>query len=109
MFFLRVSTVKSVDKKVAKIINPHAIMEIMTETKKSRSLENVGERGLAIYEKIKAQYEPQYNGKILAIDIETGLAYMADRAAEAVQLSKDQNPDNPCYILRIGFDFVYMI
>lgn len=84
-------------------------MEIMIESNKYPWLDNVGEKGLAIYAKIKAQYEPECNGKILAIDVETGNAYMADRAAEALQLAQTEHPGNPCYVLRIGFDFVYQI
>ena len=84
-------------------------MEIMIESKKALPHGEIGRRGEEIYAAIKNQYEPQYNGKILAIDIETGKTYMADDVRGALQLLEAERPDDLCYVMRIGFDFVYQM
>lgn len=84
-------------------------MEVMIESKRKYPPEVMRGKGLAIYAAIKDQYEPQYNGKILAIDVEAGRVYMGDTVVEALGLAKSQCPDHPCYVIRVGFDYVYRV
>ncbi len=76
----------------------------MTDLAKNQHFEEIAEKGVAIYEKIKGEYEPKYNGKFLAIDVSSGKTYMADTSGEAIEKAKDENPDTLFYLVRIGFD-----
>ena len=67
-------------------------------------IEHIVQEGKKIYEGIKAQYEPQHNGKFLAIDIDTKKAYMAETSAEAVQKARQDHADTVFYVVKIGYD-----
>jgi hypothetical protein len=84
-------------------------MEIMTEDKKTLSSEEVAAKGVEIYEKIKSQYEPEHNGKFLVIDIETGKAYMSERAALAMQMADMEHPGHQGFVLRIGYEASFIL
>jgi hypothetical protein len=66
-------------------------------------IEKIVADGTAIYEEVKAQYEPQYHGQFLAIDIGSKKVYLSDTSAMAVQLAKKDYPDNIFYVKKIGF------
>jgi hypothetical protein len=76
------------------------------ELLKQKDVEKIATEGWAIYERNKDQYEPKHNGKLLAIDTETGKVYMGDSSAEAVGKALQEHPDTIFYIIRIGSDFV---
>ena len=59
-----------------------------------------------IYEKIKSKYEPQDNGKFLAIDTESRDVYLADSTVEAVEAARTAHPNKVFYVVKIGFDYV---
>ena len=84
-------------------------MEIMSELKQRLSLDEIFQRGEEIYQGIKHQYEPRYNGKFLIIDVESGKAYMDDFGARAEERALAEKPDGLFHLVRIGFDFVYTI
>lgn len=62
--------------------------------------------GQKIYDEIKSKYEPQYNGKYLAIEADSKNVYLANSSVEAVQTAKKEHPDKVFYIVKIGFDYV---
>jgi hypothetical protein len=78
----------------------------MIDLAKNQHFGEIVDKGIAIYEKIKGNYEPQYKGKFLAIDVTSGKAYMADTGGEAIEKAKAENPEILFYLVRIGFDSV---
>jgi len=71
---------------------------------KDRSLEEIAKKGTAIYEKLKAQYEPGSNGKFLAIEADSGNVYMGDTSGLALEEACARHPDKMFYLVKIGFD-----
>jgi hypothetical protein len=55
---------------------------------------------------IRAKVESQNNGRILALDIETGDYEMADDSLSALDRLQTRRPDAPPYILRVGYPTV---
>ncbi len=78
----------------------------MSDPIKEKSLQEIADKGTAFYQKIKNQYEPQDNGKFLAIEVETGNVSMADTSKEAVDQARAANPGKLFYVVKIGFNSV---
>ncbi len=70
---------------------------------KKADIEKIAKEGEKIYEEVKSQYEPQENGKFLAIDIGSKNVFLASSTVEAVQAAKSKYPDNIFYVVKIGF------
>ena len=79
------------------------------EITKNANLQKVVTEGVKIYQKIKNQYEPDKNGKFLAIDIDSKDAYMADTSADAVVMARKEHSKKVFYVVKIGFDAVETI
>lgn len=72
------------------------------------SNEELARRGQEIYEKqVRDQVEDQFVGKIVAIDIETGIYEIDDDVLTAVHRVQEKHPGAPIYTMRIGYDAVY--
>jgi hypothetical protein len=71
---------------------------------KKADLQKIASEGARIYDQLKINYEPQENGKFLAIDIDTKNAYLATSSAEAVELARQKHPDKVFYVVKIGFE-----
>ena len=70
--------------------------------------EELARRGQEIYERqIRPQVEGKYDGKILAIDIETGEYEIDDEVLAAVHRVRAKHPGAPVFTLRIGYDGVH--
>jgi hypothetical protein len=70
--------------------------------------EELARRGQEIYDQqIRPQVEGKYDGKILAIDIETGEYEIDDDVLAAVHRAQAKHPGAPVFTLRIGYDGVY--
>lgn len=76
---------------------------------KEADIQKIAEEGSKIYQGIKAGYEPQENGKFLAIDIDSKKAYIGTTSAEAVGLARKNHPKKVFYIVKIGFNFAEML
>lgn len=76
---------------------------------KKADIQKIAEEGAKIYQRIKVKYEPQHNGKFLAIDIDSGKEYLGNTSAEAVELARQHHPDKVFYVMKIGFDTVETI
>ena len=50
----------------------------------------IAKKGEAIYEKIKAKYEPKHNGKFLVIEVESADVYLAKSSIEAIDLARKE-------------------
>jgi hypothetical protein len=69
--------------------------------------EALGRRGEEIYEQqIRSKVEDKYEGKILAIDLETGDYEIDDEVLPAIDRIHAKNPGVPVYTMRIGYDAV---
>lgn len=69
---------------------------------KGFDIEKMGREGEAIYEAIKGRYEPQENGKYLAIETESRQAYFGETSEEAVNLALRHHPDKIFFLAEIG-------
>lgn len=70
---------------------------------KKADIEAIAEKGAKIYKRIKKKYEPKHNGKFLAIDPESGNAYMAKFTSDAVEQGRKEHPNTVFYVVKIGF------
>jgi hypothetical protein len=69
---------------------------------KNSDIEKIAKEGAEIYEKIKLKYEPNNNGKFLAIDIDSKDEFIGDTTSEAVELARKKYPDKVFYVVKIG-------
>jgi hypothetical protein len=68
-----------------------------------QSLQEIVDKGEALYEAVKDQYEPEHKGKFLAIEVESGNFYMGDNSMIAVEKARAANPEKLVYLKKIGF------
>ena len=72
------------------------------------SKEELAQRGQALYESgIRQQVEAGNDGKIVAIDIETGAFEVGDRVLPATQRLFERYPEAQPWVIRIGHRAVY--
>jgi hypothetical protein len=77
---------------------------IMIKRQRRYPSEELARRGTELYEtKIRPLVQPGNDGRILAIDIESGEYAVADDTIEACQTLIDKNPDAQIWSLRIGY------
>lgn len=72
------------------------------------SKEEMARRGQELYESgVRQQVEAENEGKIIAIDIETGDFELGDNIVAATDLLFERNPDAQPWTIRIGHRAVY--
>jgi hypothetical protein len=72
------------------------------------SKEEFAQRGDALYESaVRAQVEAGNDGRIVAIDIETGAFEVADEVVTASEQLLERIPDAQTWFIRIGHKSVY--
>jgi hypothetical protein len=72
------------------------------------SKEEFAQRGDALYESaVRAQVEAGNDGRIVAIDIETGVFEVADDVVTASEQLLERIPDAQTWFIRIGHQAVY--
>lgn len=76
----------------------------MSNPAQAQALHEIVVKGKAVYERIQGNYGPEHKGKYLAIEPDSGRAYLGDRGVEAIEKAKMENPGKIFYILKIGFD-----
>ncbi len=70
----------------------------------------IAERGQALYDQqVRGKVEPNYKGKYLVLDIETGEYEIDDHELAALERAKATNPDAALYMLRVGYSSAYRI
>ncbi|MDA2927716.1 hypothetical protein MYX78_10895 [Acidobacteria bacterium AH-259-G07] len=63
----------------------------------------IATRGEQIYEeKYKKKYEKEHGGKFLAINVETGEAFLGNTAQSSFKLAKKKNPSGIFHLIKIG-------
>jgi len=66
--------------------------------------EQVLAKGKEIYEKIKAKLEPDHNGEIVAIDVDSGEYFVGKTLLEANDQAREKYLNKQLYFVRIGSD-----
>lgn len=80
----------------------------MTVRQRRYSKEELARRGQELYEShIRQQVEVNNEGKIVAIDIETGNFEVAENVVPATNRLFERNPDAQPWVIRIGHRAVY--
>jgi len=76
----------------------------------TKTPERIAEKGQALYrERFRNEYEEQYPGKYLAIDINTEKAFIGDTPEAAVEALQKANPNGFYHLVRIGSPGVYRV
>ena len=66
--------------------------------------EEIAKKGEEIYQrKFKGQYEPNFNGKFLVIEIGSEEGFLGNTSAQALEKAKEKYPQKIFYIKKIGF------
>ena len=79
----------------------------MTVRQPRYSKEEFARRGDEIYETLRPLVEAGNNGKIVAIDIETGAFELADDTMTAARRLRERIPDSQTWVVRIGYRAVH--
>jgi len=70
----------------------------------------IAEKGENLYNaKYKAEYEKRYFGQYVAIDIETGQAFVATRSETAIEKAQQAIEGGLFHVIRIGHSGVYHV
>jgi alpha-galactosidase len=70
----------------------------------------IAELGEKIYaERYKEQYERDYPGKFVAIDVKRGAAYVEDAPEAALERASSADPSGLFHLIRIGFSGAFQI
>ena len=78
-------------------------MQNNEELIRQADIQEIAEAGRKIYEEVKFQYEPQHNGKFVAIDTESKNVYMGETTAEAVEQARAAHSEKVFYVVKVGF------
>ncbi|MBI3558790.1 hypothetical protein HY085_00165 [Candidatus Gottesmanbacteria bacterium] len=70
---------------------------------KKINIEKIASEGAKIYEKIKEQFEPEKNGKFLAIEVDSKETFLGKTSSEALIKAKQKFPDKVFFVVKIGF------
>jgi hypothetical protein len=72
--------------------------------------EEVAHRGKAIYEaQVRSQVEPEFIGKVVAIDIETGEFAIGESSLNAADILLERLPEAQMWFVRVGHRAVHRI
>lgn len=77
-------------------------MQRKSETAEPSAITKVAQAGSQVYEKIKGQYEPQDNGKWLAIEPKSEAVAEGETSSEAVERARHAHPDRLFYVVKVG-------
>lgn len=86
-------------------MNAAIFFQMQSDSMATRRLQRdeIGRRGNEIYQsKLRALLEPQFDGKFVAIDVESGEYELADEAGDASDLLWARLPDAQILIERVG-------
>ena len=80
------------------------------EVPKDLDKEAFAKKGQAIYEqKYRAQMETTARGKVVAIEVESGEAFIGRTALEAAMKARRKFPDSLFYFIRVGYPAVHSL
>lgn len=67
----------------------------------------IAEKGEAIYKEIKDKLEPEYVGKVVAINVETGEYFLGKDTVEADHRARAKYPEDVFHLVRVGYPAVH--
>jgi hypothetical protein len=73
-----------------------------------KSVNQVAAAGERLYRKLAPSYR-QESGKYLAIDVDTGKAYLAASPQDALRLAETANPTGSFHLVKIGSEGLYRV
>jgi len=77
--------------------------ERAADSSPQRSRDETARLGDAIYEgTVRARVEPEHNGEVVAIDVDSGAYVVADDALTAAQRLRVQHPHADVWLRRVG-------
>lgn len=83
---------------------------IITSASQLSNLHELAEKGEKIYqEKYRTAYEARYPGQYVAIDLDSGVAYLGTSLAEAMMRGRSASPDSLFHMMKIGAPAVYRL
>ncbi|MBI1935103.1 hypothetical protein HYS31_01560 [Candidatus Woesearchaeota archaeon] len=62
-----------------------------------------------LFEKISKELKPEYKGKIVAIDTDTGNYFIGDNEIDAYKMAVKKHPNKQFVFKRIGFDSTHFV
>ena len=72
--------------------------------------DNLLERGMKLYEeRLKSELEPELNGRIVVVEVESGDYFLGQTANEAYKKAKEKHPDKPFAFLRVGAKAAFFV
>lgn len=81
-------------------------MKFITEPK-DFDIKAFGEKARKIYkENFKDKLEPNENGKIIAIEVDSGDMFLGESVTEAAMKARKKYPDKFYYFIRVGYPYV---
>ena len=76
----------------------------------TRAAEDIARRGDDVYEcQLRSQLEPQFNGQVVAIDVDSGAHAIGANALDAAHTLRASHPDAVIWLVRIGQRVLYRI
>lgn len=78
-----------------------------TQIPSQSKINEIAEKGEAIYKKIKDKLEPENVGKIVAINVDTGEYFLGKDTVEADHKARDKYPDAVFHLVRVGYPAVH--
>ena len=76
----------------------------LSDLYKNINVQKIAKDGFRLYEEVRSRYEPEYMGKYLAIEVDSGDVYLGNTGVEAIFLAKQKYPEKIFYLVKIGFD-----
>ena len=72
--------------------------------------DNLLERGMKLYEeRLKSALEPEHNGEIVVIEVESGDYFLGETATEAYKKAKEKHPGKEFAFLRVGAKAAFFV
>ena len=66
--------------------------------------------GMKLYEKrLKRELEPEHNGEMLAVEVESGDYFLGRTATEAYRKAKEKHPGREFAFLRVGAKAAFFV
>jgi hypothetical protein len=68
------------------------------------------QRGIRIYEeRLKSELEPEHDGEMLAVEVESGDRFLGRTATEAYRKAKAKHPGREFAFLRVGAKAAFFV
>ncbi len=68
------------------------------------------QRGMKLYEeRLKSELEPEHNGEMLAVEVESGDYFLGRTATEAYRKAKAKHPGTEFAFLRVGAKAAFFV